>query len=208
MPLDSIPPTIFIFQLQTLYCLLLFFQIKSIIDIGANCGFTSLAARSYFPHSTIHSYEPNYEIIDILKHNSIVGNFDYFDEAIGGENKKVKLELKKGNSVLANILPEKEGTVRQITIQDAIKKIKSDTIDIVKMDCEGSEWEILENIDVWKKVKFITMEYHLGYDNFDHNRIKKVMERIGFVIITKLKEEEKKFNYGIVVAYNPIHVAL
>ena len=33
-------------------------------------------------------------------------------------------------------------------------------IDLLKMDCEGSEWDILENLESLKSVDNITLEYH------------------------------------------------
>ena len=74
-------------------------------------------------------------------------------------------------------------------------------VDIVKMDCEGSELEILENKELWKNIKFITMEYHLGINNFDHNRITKALEKIGFSLISEIINSNQA-NYGIAVAYN------
>jgi len=69
------------------------------------------------------------------------------------------------------------------------------------MDCEGSEWEILSNKEVFQKVKFITMEYHLGTNNYDHNRITNALEKIGFQIVSEIKNTND-CNYGIAVAYN------
>jgi len=40
-------------------------QIKSILDIGGNCGLASMLLRSHFSKSVIHCYEPNLEIIKI-----------------------------------------------------------------------------------------------------------------------------------------------
>ena len=39
-------------------------DIKSILDIGGNCGLTSMLFRSHFSKSVIHCYEPNLEIIN------------------------------------------------------------------------------------------------------------------------------------------------
>src|SRR5262249_33170599 len=43
--------------------------VRTIVDIGANCGWFSIAARSFFPVATIHAYEPNPRITPFLRHN-------------------------------------------------------------------------------------------------------------------------------------------
>ena len=37
-------------------------EVSSVLDIGANLGFFSIAARNAFPNATIHSYEPNEDL--------------------------------------------------------------------------------------------------------------------------------------------------
>jgi len=34
-------------------------------------------------------------------------------------------------------------------------------IDLLKLDCEGAEWDIFECKDAWRAVRALTMEYHL-----------------------------------------------
>ena len=50
--------------------------------------------------------------------------------------------------------------IPQFSIADAIARMGGKT-DILKLDCEGTEWEILKDIASLKKVKAITLEYHL-----------------------------------------------
>lgn len=176
-------------------------QIKSILDIGGNCGLTSLISRSFFPDSIIHCYEPNKEIEKYLALNSKVANFKYFIEAVGGKSDMVKLNIDNKQSVLSSISPDETGTTKQISFSEALGRFGEYDVDIVKMDCEGSEWEILENKELWKNIKFITMEYHLGINNFDHNRITKALEKIGFSLISEIINSNQA-NYGIAVAYN------
>ena len=57
-------------------------QIVNIIDVGANLGVFSMAARIYFPNAVIHSYEPNPANIPILNKNSLQFDFTCFDEAV------------------------------------------------------------------------------------------------------------------------------
>jgi len=176
-------------------------KIKSILDIGGNCGLTSMLSRQYFPESTIHCYEPNIDIEKYLEPNSKIANFKYFLEAVGANTEMVKLNIDNNQSVLSSVSSDKFGTTRQISFEEVLERFEKNKVDIVKMDCEGSEWEILEKVNLWKSVKFITMEYHLGKDNYDHNRIKNVLEKIGFHIVSEI-ENTRDCNYGIAVAYN------
>ena len=118
----------------------------------------------------------------------------------------VKLNVDSNQSVLSSISPFEVGTTKQVSFKEALQRFGNIDVDIVKMDCEGSEWEILENLDLWKNIKFVTMEYHLGKDNYNHNRIIKALDKIGFKIISEF-QYSNECNYGIAVAYNKkIHV--
>lgn len=176
-------------------------QIKSILDIGGNCGLTSMLSRSYFPDSIIHCYEPNIEIEKYLAPNSKIANFKYFIEAVGAKTGMVKLNIDDKQSVLSSVSSDEAGSTRQISFGEALERFGRFNVDIVKMDCEGSEWEILDKVDLWNNIKFITMEYHLGSNNFDHNRIIRALEKIGFKLVSKI-ENSQECNYGIAVAYN------
>ena len=153
-------------------------KIETILDIGGNCGLASIVFRSYFPNSIIHCYEPNFKIEKYLSFNSNVGNFNYYIEAIGAKNSMVKLNVDKNQSVLSSISSSENGSTKQISFNEALLRFRKPNVDIVKMDCEGSEWEILDKIEDWKNIKFLTMEYHLGSNNFDHNRIKEKLKKL------------------------------
>ena len=113
----------------------------------------------------------------------------------------VKLNIDSYQSVLSSISSDEVGTTKQVSVKEALERFGKIDVDIVKLDCEGSEWEILKKKDIFKKVKFITMEYHLGKNNFDHARIVNVLEDLEFEIVTKLDFSSKE-NYGTVLAYN------
>jgi FkbM family methyltransferase len=47
--------------------------------------------------------------------------------------------------------------------------------DLLKLDCEGAEWDLFETVDVWRRIAAITMEYHLwgeggGYGEYNYER--------------------------------------
>lgn len=177
--------------------------VKNIIDIGANCGLFSILARSYFPLSVIHCYEPNYFLNKYLKNNSKVANFDYFNQAVGNYSGFININIDRISSVHSSISKTKNSKstkVVQISFKKVCKKIKNKNIDIVKMDCEGSEWEILKNTKIWSNVKILTMEYHLNKKN-NYFKLKKIIKNMGFSFLTKATNDNK-INHGIIVAYN------
>ena len=176
-------------------------EINSILDIGGNCGLTSLLSRYYFPKSVINCYEPNPYLRNYLLNNSKVGNFDFFTEAVGYKSSMVHLNIDEEESILSTISTNKIGITKQISFKKAVDRFKFDNIDIVKMDCEGSEWEILRDLNSWKKVKFLTMEYHLDKNNLNHFKIVNFLDKIGFRLISKI-DQSKNVDYGMALAYN------
>lgn len=67
------------------------FTPRTILDVGANVGFFSMAARSYYPNALIHAYEPNPRIIAALANQARAAAFQYFSEAVGSENGTVEI---------------------------------------------------------------------------------------------------------------------
>ena len=70
------------------------------------------------------------------------------------------IELKRQANSLHSIARESAG--------EGIPKIafssitgRHDIVHLVKLDCEGAEWEILEDVAAWQNVRNLTMEYHL-----------------------------------------------
>jgi hypothetical protein len=74
-------------------------------------------------------------------------------------------------------------------------------IDLLKLDCEGSEFQILRNNKALKHVRFLTMEYHLPTKGSE-----KVLEEL-FSTIHKLNfkvidHDRRNACLGIIVAKN------
>ena len=57
-------------------------QIKNILDVGANVGLFSVAAKVRFPQACIHAYEPNLDVKKHLDHQASTFGFRAIYEAI------------------------------------------------------------------------------------------------------------------------------
>jgi FkbM family methyltransferase len=168
-------------------------RFDAILDIGANVGLFSLAARMNFPRATIHSYEPNACLAPYLSSQSAAGNFAFFLEAVGRSAGRVALALNP-DSVLVSTIATPDGAVQQIAFSAAVERMGGE-VGLVKMDCEGAEWEILSDRDAWQRVAALTMEYHL-VGGRKHDDAPKVVGELGFRVL----EHARSIGCGIIIA--------
>lgn len=132
--------------------------VKTIVDVGANSGMFTIAARQFFPNAKINCYEPNPHLAETLSFNAKQLNAVPYMEAVMKEDCHVNLNFTESD--LATTASEnQDGNVTGSSLDTVIKRIGE--IDILKLDCEGAEWGILEDIERWKQVKSLSMEYHL-----------------------------------------------
>lgn len=161
-------------------------SIKTVLDVGANIGLFTIAASYYFPNATIHAYEPNPRIESYLEHNCLSVKAKYFLEAIGLNDSWVNLNF--GENSLHTITSSAQtsfNTTKCTAFNHAIKRLSQNgKIDLVKLDCEGVEWQLFEDIESWSKVRFLTMEYHLWAEpGYSLDDLFKCFEKINFSVV-------------------------
>jgi len=135
---------------------------KVVIDIGAHIGGTAILCAS--KGAKVYAYEPEKENFKILTENIIKNGFknkiNCINKAVG--NKGIRtLYLHSGNSGKASLNGQGEKTeqVDCISIADVFSNIKH--CDLLKIDCEGAEYEFIKDIP-FEKVDQISMELHQG----------------------------------------------
>ena len=67
-----------------------------------------------------------------------------------------------------------------IPLTEAVERMGCE-VDLLKLDCEGAEWEIFQEPRAFEQIRNIRMEYHLiqGH-NFQH--LKRMVADLGFRI--------------------------
>lgn len=80
--------------------------------------------------------------------------------------------------------------IKCISFKDIFDENKIERCDILKMDCEGAEFEIFYNTpgEYFKKIKEIRMEYHNIDENNNIKRLTEFLEGNGFVIVELRKD--------------------
>jgi FkbM family methyltransferase len=140
-----------------------------------------------FQDAIIHAYEPNIDLKPYLEHQANFANAEVFFEAIGMAEGKVSLDFGE-DSVHTKAIMESGGKIQQIAFKKAIERLGG-SVDLVKIDCEGGEWDILKDCKSWVKVDRLVMEYHLFHEHKSHSEIRSALKKINFdiKIIKELK---------------------
>jgi FkbM family methyltransferase len=132
--------------------------IRTVVDIGANIGLFSLWARHHFPSAVIHAYEPNDAIWDFTVGNLKRARVVLFNEGVGSEETIVS----RHSSRCAAITRDPRGNIKLTGIDAVVRRLGGTDIDLLKIDCEGAEWDIFLRRDAFRTVRHIRMEYHLN----------------------------------------------
>lgn len=167
-----------------------------IVDIGANIGAFSLYAASRGTKK-IYAYEPNSEayscFLKNIHENDLQDVIIPFRRAVSGnDDKTAKIPLASNpHSRIQNYTNGEtcEGfeLVKTISLKTILKENSIDHVDLLKMDCEGMEYDIVRATDnsTFSKIGEIKMEYHAGgtVDELISN-----LTKYGFKVTKKLTE--------------------
>ena len=158
--------------------------IDTIADVGASFGFFSLAARAHYPRAAIHAYEPNPRILPLLRANTANFGVTVHAQAVGATNGSVNL-IDDGPSDQARVGKLQNGAsnydVDQVSLETVLAQAGG-RIDLLKLDCEGAEWEILQPVAGWKAVRNVRLEYHLFHGE-TADQAQRALLALGFRIL-------------------------
>jgi FkbM family methyltransferase len=169
--------------------------IHRIVDIGANIGWFSLAARAYFPGAVISAYEPNPIALATLRPNVANIVVEVNASAVGGASGWVRVEHPEGETNLGRTIPG--GDIPCVSIREVLERIGR--VDLLKLDCEAAEWEILDALPS-DTVRWLTMEYHLwGKKGSTHNDVRALLAQKAFQVARQVEMG----NTGMMLAHRP-----
>jgi FkbM family methyltransferase len=129
-----------------------------------------------------HPIEPNSRLHDYLNKNLGQIGGKLFPEAVGAQAGTGR-SSDTGDSRTGVF--EKGGDTPIVSFSTVVERLGG-TIDLLKIDCEGEEWDIFENPVPFRNVRTIRMEYHL-VDGKSLKDLRKAADRIAFEIV-KLEE--------------------
>lgn len=174
-----------------------------ILDIGANAGYFNMMLFSKIKSARVYAYEPilsNYELFNknIALNPSLTNQVHLFNKAVTGTAQEfVELFMEadsSDNSVIASVYADfdtqnnRSIKVPAISLTQIIEDNKLQHIDLIKVDCEGSEYPILYETpdEYWKKIEKLTIEVHnLDDQKRNVNALKDFLEHKGYSVFTE-----------------------
>ena len=152
----------------------------TIVDAGANIGMFAVWAARTLPNARIISLEPFPQTFQQLekniRDNSLEGRIHAVQQALA-DTSGVRQMIAFGESptnrmILHGMEDASKPTrpVQSISLTDLLDEQKLQTLDLLKMDVEGSEWEILFSTPapILARIRYILLEYHEVHARFGY----------------------------------------
>lgn len=178
-----------------------------VVDVGANMGLFALWAAPQAPRGRVICVEPT-GVIGCLE-RSLAGsgltNVDIVRCAIGGKEGVLELVEYPGFTATTHAAEFRPATLGQFlihllwrksqrqpvrttcrcrTLEDVLLELGVEKVDLLKVDCEGGEYEIFDSLDdhVLGRVSRIVMEFHELHPTHDHRRLVRRLRDAGFEV--------------------------
>lgn len=156
---------------------------KIILDIGANIGITSLWLNRQFPDAKIYSFEPMPDNFAILRKNIAgIENIQAFNYALGNINDELDVFANVDENNLGGFsIYQRDndtdnlgtqttavGKMRIRKVDEVLAELGIKSIDLLKIDTEGAEYDILTSIpdSYLQNCQWVMGELH-GIKNFE-----------------------------------------
>jgi len=145
------------------------------VDLGANIGVSSYYALKHGAKK-VYCFEPDQKVLSLLEKN-IKRDKETFNYAISNERSELELYHWPYNDIHKG----PKYTVKCIKLEDVFDLVKEPVIDYLKIDIEGFEENIFDDIsqDTIHRVKKMFIEYHNGENT--QSFVEKI-QKLGFSV--------------------------
>lgn len=174
---------------------------RIVVDIGANIGDSSIYFAKKGAQKVI-AVEPFLQNFISLKNNVSINGLDSkivpIHAGCGSLTKIVNVANENANGIGLEIKNSSVGDkgIQIIALSELLHEFKGDKI-ILKMDCEGCEYDTILNTtnDTLNMIDEMILEYHDGYIN-----LKNKLEHAGFRVVLKNIRTTMGLSNGILFA--------
>ncbi len=149
---------------RNVYKIQLPFEPKTLLDLGANTGISTLFFHSLFPHARIIAVEPNPKIFQLLKkHLSSITNSLALHGAISNHGGEVDFFVSRqslSSSLTQRTIDVEKIKVPSLTLRGILEEHSPQGIDLLVFDIEGAEEFLVSDRDALTHVRALLGEIH------------------------------------------------
>lgn len=178
----------------------------TIVDVGAANGDFAVHAAARCPHGVVHAFEPLPEAFARLEEHvrlNGVGNVRAEALAIAAHDGHLALYTVTGLSGQHRTAGDGSAAtgpavaVRSTTLARAFERHGIAQCDLLKLDCEGAEFEILLGLpdDVLARIARIVLEYHDHVTAHTHDELAARLTERGFRVRTRPNPAWKELGF-------------
>lgn len=166
----------------------------TVVDLGAHIGSFAVRAARLARHGRVFAYEASSKNYAMLGENRQLNGLDNLyieNSAVSDRHGTMNLYSPADNGMMSSLVHESGSfmeTVHAITFAEIIKQHALERIDLLKLDVEGSEYDILLNCpdESLTKVQRIVMEYHeFDVDKRTHRDLVSRLNSRGFTVVVE-----------------------
>ncbi|MEQ8535799.1 MAG: FkbM family methyltransferase, partial [Imperialibacter sp.] len=144
---------------------------SSVIDVGANIGVFTIYAL-WSGSKSVVSVEPNLESFEVLRQNIAINGLESLVTLV---NRAIAHKVGETIFIPRSSSPynkveefsgdnDSQQPVHTTSLREIFQNGDIPNLDLLKMDCEGAEYDVLFNLEseIYKKITAIKMEHHNG----------------------------------------------
>ena len=166
----------------------------TIVDIGGHVGVFAIWAASRYPRARIVALEPCSLMCRALEENvaaSRLSNVSVIHAACGGRSGEAVLYSRGVHAMNSLYSHDNYGSVFRpveranlMTLDDVFRRFAVDRCPLLKLDCEGAEYEILfgASEETLARIDRIAMEYHVGLTEHAPEALGRFLSEWGFAV--------------------------
>jgi FkbM family methyltransferase len=138
------------------------FTPRVIVDAGANVGYSVLRFLLEYPKARIIAIEPDAgNLAQMVKNCATYRNLIVEPHALWTHRTRLSITNPEDGSNAFQVAEDPNGSITSISIPDIIERHSIETIDLLKVDIEGSELEVFSDCEAWlPKVRALLVETH------------------------------------------------
>jgi FkbM family methyltransferase len=141
-------------------------RLRTVLDVGAHVGAFAAWSSCHAPQAKVISVEPeprNFRDLEgNVARNGLSDRVTCMNVAVGSERGVMELRVpsyRESGSMFATSGATVE--VKVVSLEELLETANG-TVDLLKLDCEGAEWSIVEElpVEVWRAVDRMVLECH------------------------------------------------